>query len=103
MAVPPAFLHYSYPLQRHSAQEAWAGLCMVVAVLGQLLRFFTLAYVPPRTSGRNRKHQVADSLNTEGTYSMVRNPLYLGNCLSWLGLAAVPMSPWLWVSIALLF
>jgi len=103
VAVPLTFLNYRNPLQSHAAQEAWIFVCMGVAVLGQVIRFLTVGHVPPRTSGRNRKNQVADSLNTDGMYSLVRNPLYLGNCLSWLGLAAVPLSPWLWISIALIF
>jgi protein-S-isoprenylcysteine O-methyltransferase Ste14 len=103
VGAPLAFINYRYPFHRHDVQEVWVLMCMAVAVIGQLIRFFTIGYVPPRTSGRNRKNQVADSLNTDGMYSLVRNPLYLGNCLSWLGLAAVPLSPWLWVSVALVF
>lgn len=103
VVVPLTFLNHRYPLESHDAQEAWVFVCMGVALLGQLLRFLTVGHAPPRTSGRNRRHQVADSLNTDGMYSLVRNPLYLGNCLAWLGLAAVPLSPWLWISVALIF
>lgn len=103
LTVPLAFVHYTYPFNRHEVQEAWTFVCMGLALVGQLIRFVTIAYVPARTSGRNRRTQVAELLNTDGTYSMVRNPLYLGNCLSWLGLAAIPHSPWLWLCIALVF
>ena len=103
LVAPTAFFRYSYPWQRHDLQEAWTFLCIGVALLGQVVRFLTIGQVPSRTSGRNRKEQVADSLNTDGMYSIVRNPLYLGNCLTWLGLAAVPHSVWLWVSVALVF
>lgn len=102
-AVLPAFLNYSYPSRSHAAQEAWNLLCLGLASVGQVFRFVTIAHAPPRTSGRNRRNQVADVLNTEGTYSIVRNPLYLGNCLSWLGLAAVPQSFWLWICVGLVF
>ena len=74
-----------------------------MALSGQLLRFYTIGHVPRGTSGRNRREQVAESLNTTGIYSAVRNPLYLGNCLIWLGLAAVPQSLALWLIVALLF
>lgn len=103
ICAPTAFVGFTYPWQRHAFQEAWTFVCVGVALLGQLVRFLTIGQVPSRTSGRNRKEQVADSLNTDGMYSIVRNPLYLGNCLTWLGLAAVPRSAWLWVAVALVF
>lgn len=103
VAAPFAFFNYSYPFQSHQMQELWTFVCIGFAVSGLVLRFLTIGYVPSRTSGRNRKEQVADSLNTEGTYSLVRNPLYLGNCLCWLSLAAMPHSVWLWLSVALVF
>jgi len=101
--VPAVFFDFDYPFRRHDVQELWTFLCIGIAVVGQILRFITIAHVPPRTSGRNRKAQVADALNTDGTYSIVRNPLYLGNFLTWLGLAAVPHSPWPWLAVALVF
>lgn len=103
VAIPSDFAGLRYPLNQHSVQEVWTCLCFAVAAAGQLLRFITIAHAPSRTSGRNRQAQVADVLNTDGTYSIVRNPLYLGNCLTWLGLAAVPRSPWPWIAVALIF
>lgn len=102
-AVPSAFAHFQYPFRDHAAQEIWTCVCLGIAVLGQAIRFVTLGYAPPRTSGRNRKAQVAEVLNTDGMYSIVRNPLYLGNCLTWMALAAVPRSPWPWIVVALVF
>lgn len=47
----------------------------------------TVGYTPKKTSGRNtKKGQVADYLNTKGMYSIVRNPLYLGNFFMGLGI-----------------
>ena len=99
----PVFVNHQYAMRNHDAEELWIFGCIALALAGQVLRFVTIAHVPSHTSGRNRKAQVAESLNTEGTYSIVRNPLYLGNCLSWLGLAAVPRSPWFWIAVALVF
>lgn len=102
-AALPAFVEFDYLFHRHEAQEIWTFICVAPVVLGQTLRFITVAQAPPFTSGRNRRHQVAEVLNTEGAYSIVRNPLYLGNCLAWLGLAAIPHSFWLLLSVALAF
>ena len=46
-----------------------------------------MGFAPRGTSGRNTLGQVAEVLNTSGMYSVVRNPLYLGNFVIWLGLA----------------
>ena len=54
-------------------------------------------------NGRNRKEQVAESLNTTGVYSVVRHPLYLGNYLMWAGLMIYIMNPGLFITISLLF
>jgi hypothetical protein len=55
------------------------------------------------TSGRNRHAQAAASLNTTGMYSIVRHPLYVGNYLMWLGVAALPGVWWLPVLVSLAF
>lgn len=72
--------------------EGWEVFCLVVAFAGLAVRAFTVGQVPHRTSGRNTLEQVADSLNTAGMYSVVRHPLYLGNFLTWLGIALFPQS-----------
>ena len=61
----------------------YAGL--VVSLLGECVRIFTIAFVPAGTSGRNTKQQLATSLNQTGIYSTVRHPLYLGNFFMFLG------------------
>ena len=64
----------------------WAAICILVSFSGLLVRCVVAGYVPRGTSGRNTQSQVAESLNTMGLYSIVRNPLYLGNFLIILGL-----------------
>lgn len=69
----------------------WAAILMVI--VGQSIRTLTVGYVSNGTSGRNTHGQIADELNTLGFYSVVRNPLYLGNCLMYVGLVAYTQAP----------
>lgn len=70
----------------------WDVFCIVLSFSGLAVRALVVGQTPPRTSGRNTLEQVADVLNTTGLYSVVRHPLYLGNFLSWLGIAMFPQS-----------
>jgi protein-S-isoprenylcysteine O-methyltransferase Ste14 len=63
----------------------WLAFCVAVSVLGQVIRAMVIGFVPKGTSGRNIAKQVATVLNTEGIYSVVRHPLYLGNYFMWMG------------------
>ena len=78
-----------------SAAHAWVYFCMAVSYAGLLVRCLTIGFVPAGTSGRGTKRQKAEVLNTRGMYSVVRNPLYLGNFLAMLGLAMSLMVWWL--------
>jgi protein-S-isoprenylcysteine O-methyltransferase Ste14 len=60
-------------------------ICLVITILGMLIRAFTVGYVSIGTSGRNCHEQEAEELNTTGLYSIVRNPLYIGNYFIFLG------------------
>lgn len=82
-----------------TAGELYEAFCILLVIAGLALRAYTVGHVPARTSGRNTKGQVADSLNTTGIYSAVRNPLYLGNALSYVGVALYPQ--WIWVGVAM--
>jgi len=64
----------------------WIIICIGVGFLGQIIRAFTIAYVPKGTSGRNTSEgQVAETLNSKGMYGYMRHPLYTGNFFMWLG------------------
>ena len=65
---------------------------IALVVLGQALRILTVGHVPRGTSGRNVQGQLAEVLNTTGIYSVVRNPLYLANCIMYLGVALFSQS-----------
>lgn len=79
----------------------WEIACILVSVAGELLRSYTVGYVPRNTSGRNVIEQLADELNTKGIYSVVRHPLYIGNFLMWLGPVMFLRSVW-WIMVFIL-
>ena len=78
------------------------GLAITMVVVGEVIRILTVGFVPRGTSGRNTKNgQIAEVLNTSGLYSLVRNPLYLGNSLMYLGIALYTQQIWLVAVLAL--
>ena len=77
---------YTHPLFSGFAGSLWKVICILISFAGLLVRCLVAGFVPLGTSGRNTERQVAESLNTKGLYSFVRNPLYLGNFLIILGL-----------------
>lgn len=66
--------------------------CFAIVLFGLMIRIFTVAYIPEGTSGRNRNEQIAETLNTQGIYSIVRNPLYVGNFFIFLGITCMSES-----------
>lgn len=98
-----ALLDYDYPGQTQFQHFAWEAFCFVVSLFGLAIRVFTVGHTPSGTSGRNTQKQVADSLNTTGIYSLVRNPLYLGNFFMGLGIALFACFWWLALIYALIF
>ena len=81
-----------------------AVVCIAVSMLGLVIRALTIGYTPRGTSGRNTKAgQVADVLNTQGMYSLVRHPLYLGNFFMWLGIMIYVGNIWFTVVCSLLY
>jgi len=77
---------------------------ITIGILGLFVRSFTIGYTPKNTSGRNTKDgQIAHSLNTTGLYSLIRNPLYLGNYLMWLSIAMLTGNIWFVLLFSLVF
>lgn len=79
-------------------------ICLGIALLGLMIRIFTVGHTPKGTSGRNtKKGQRAYELNSTGIYSTVRHPLYLGNFFMWLGVAMLTENAWFIVAFILFY
>jgi len=91
------------PSDNEEIDEPWELFCLTVSFLGLGIRIFTIGHTPNGTSGRSTKGLVADSLNTTGIYSVVRNPLYLGNFFMGLGPALFAQVWWLVLIYSLIF
>ncbi len=60
----------------------------LISLLGETVRIIAVGYAYTGTSGRE-SYLRADSLNMNGIYSIVRNPLYIGNFFIFTGLVIV--------------
>jgi protein-S-isoprenylcysteine O-methyltransferase Ste14 len=98
-----AFRDFKYPFGSHRLDYLWEIFCLFVSMLGIVLRALTVGFIPKGTSGRNTKGQVAEDLNTTGMYSLVRNPLYLGNFIIWLGISLFVRLWWFSLIVILIF
>ncbi len=85
------------------SEKAYEIIALLVSLLGLVVRVYTVGHTPRNTSGRNVKHQVADTLNTSGSYSLVRHPLYVGNFLMWLGAALLTENLWFVIVFCLIY
>ncbi len=69
-----------------------SGFGFLIALAGAATRFVAVGYAKPFTSGRENFLK-AENLNTGGLYSLVRNPLYVGNFLVYNGVLIAYSSP----------
>lgn len=92
-------------LQPPLLERAFEYLCLSVALAGEAVRALTVGFISNATSGRGTVQPSAQSLNTTGLYSVVRNPLYLGSLVTLMGFVLlfqnpllVVLAPGLWLA-----
>jgi protein-S-isoprenylcysteine O-methyltransferase Ste14 len=104
MAIPAIFFtNYQWIYQHPSLECIILVLAVIVSLLGQVIRSIAIGTSNKHTSGRNTKEQVAEALNTQGIYSAVRHPLYLGNFFMWIGIVIYVCNLWFFLCVCLLF
>lgn len=101
--MAPTLIQYDQFLGSPTADFAWTLFCFVVSAAGIMVRFAVVGYSHDGASGRNTKKQIARSLNTDGLYSLTRNPLYFGNFLMLLGIIIWVHDIWLLTIFLLAF
>jgi protein-S-isoprenylcysteine O-methyltransferase Ste14 len=97
------FTDYEWIEFEDKKRQMWLIIAAGVSLLGQIIRAIAIGTSNKHTSGRNTREQVAEVLNTQGIYSIVRHPLYLGNYLMWIGIVIYVMNPWYVCVVSLLF
>jgi protein-S-isoprenylcysteine O-methyltransferase Ste14 len=70
------------------AARAMQAVAVLVALAGLGVRVVAVGTAPRGTSERSTTNPRASMLRTTGVYSLVRHPLYIGNTLTAVGLAA---------------
>jgi protein-S-isoprenylcysteine O-methyltransferase Ste14 len=103
LLIPAGLAHFDYPLGSHFLDELWEIFCLALSGLGLAVRVVTTGFGATGTSGRQIKEQVAATLNSTGMYSIVRNPLYLGNFMIVLGVVIFIRVWWLALLYAAIF
>lgn len=84
--------YFHYPKGGFLFEEIFEYMCFAVSLFGFLIRVIVTGYARAGTSGRNIKGQWAEELNVDSLYSIVRNPVYLGNFFIILGVSALSQS-----------
>ncbi len=94
--------YFYHPKGGFLFEEIFEFRRFLVSLFGFLIRVIATGYARAGTSGRNTKGQYAEKLNTDGLYSIVRNPIYLGNIFIIQGISMLSQS-WEIMLINLLF
>ena len=93
LPVPIALALLVIPPRESDVATAWllvAGLPLVI--LGELIRLWGVHHIG--AVSRTRSERLGPLIDS-GPFAHVRNPLYIGNVLLWLGFAVSAHLPWL--------
>src|SRR5262245_17423016 len=101
LALPEAWR--ARPAGSETISSAWLTVSVALGLAGLMVRAAALAFAPDGTSTRDTHQLRAPTLNTTGMYSIVRNPLYLGNGVMWVGAVASLGLWWLAAITALVY
>jgi protein-S-isoprenylcysteine O-methyltransferase Ste14 len=91
-ALLAVMAHSRMAASGRALELSWEAVCVLVALSGEAIRVAAVGFTPHGTSEGAVAAQRADALNTDGMYSLVRHPLYLGNLLLWMGVALFPQN-----------
>jgi protein-S-isoprenylcysteine O-methyltransferase Ste14 len=98
--LPVAVILFILPSPTLFADPAFAGLLgFLVALVGQAARVVTIGLAYIIRGGKDHK-VYAEQLVTDGLYSHVRNPMYVGNFFLLLGLA-IATNSWLFTLVGI--
>ncbi|HSK10838.1 MAG TPA: isoprenylcysteine carboxylmethyltransferase family protein [Vicinamibacterales bacterium] len=97
-----ALLDARLPHPVSGAVRAWQVLAVLLALAGLAIRVVAIGTAASGTSERSTVAPRASRLRTTGIYSLVRHPLYVGNTITAVGLAAFTTGWYLPVIVLLL-
>ena len=80
---------------RQKSDFLWPLFCLTIGSIGIIIRIFTVSFVPYGNSGRGTEKPYAETLNSTGMYSIMRNPVYFGNFFTFLAPVVYAQNIWL--------
>ncbi len=93
---------YAWPFDSLEFHETWEIRCLLISFVGLAIRMLAAGQQLDRSSGRTNQHR-ASGLNTDGVFSIVRHPRYLGDYCIGLGVVLIPFVWWLPIVYSITF
>jgi protein-S-isoprenylcysteine O-methyltransferase Ste14 len=93
--VTLAVIGYASPLVSLQFHELCEIFCLLLSFVGLAIRMLAAGYIPDRSPDHDGTHPTTRPLITDGIYSIVRHPRYLGDYCIGLGVVLIPFVWWL--------